>query len=299
MIAVVGIQFKKVGKVYYFDPEGYEFKRDQLVVVETSRGVECGRVLVPYKEVPDEEVVAPLRKVMRLATEEDIKKLEQNKIKEKEAFQVCQQKIREHNMEMKLIEAEYTFDGSKVLFYFTADGRVDFRDLVKDLATVFRMRIELRQIGVRDEAKTLGGLGICGRPLCCSTFLGEFDPVSIKMAKEQGLSLNPTKISGTCGRLMCCLKNEQNSYEDAVKRLPRVGDYVETPGGKGTVSEVNLLREKLKVKLEKGDESVVEAFLAEEVKVLKKPTPVKNQKEHAPKPREHKESEKSQKTLEK
>lgn len=292
MIAVVGIQFKKVGKVYYFDPEGYEFKKDQMVVVETSRGVECGRVLVPYKEVPDEDIVAPLRKVMRIATEEDIKQLERNKAKEKEAYKICQQKIREHNMEMKLIEAEYTFDGSKVLFYFTADGRVDFRDLVKDLANVFRMRIELRQIGVRDEAKTLGGLGICGRPLCCATFLGEFDPVSIKMAKEQGLSLNPTKISGTCGRLMCCLKNEQNSYEDAIKRLPRVGDFVETPDGKGTVSEVNLLRETLKVKLEKGDENVLETFPAEEVKVIKKPAVAKNAKENGAKPQENKENEK-------
>ncbi|MBC7764917.1 MAG: stage 0 sporulation family protein [Hyphomonadaceae bacterium] len=269
MVQVVGIRFKRVGKIYYFDPDNLEFQKSDRVIVETARGVECGEVVVSNREVPDDDIVAPLKKVMRIATQEDLVQLEQNKSREKEAFTTCLAKIREHKLEMKLIDAEYTFDGNKVLFYFTADGRVDFRNLVKDLALIFRTRIELRQIGVRDEAKMLGGLGICGRTLCCSTFLGEFEPVSIKMAKEQGLSLNPTKISGTCGRLMCCLKNEQDSYEDAIRRLPKVGAIVSTDQGNGIVVDVNLLRETLKLKLDKDNEKVYQVVKASEVKVIR------------------------------
>ena len=223
MAEVIGVRFKEVGKVYYFDPDNKKLKLDDTVIVETSRGVECGKVAIANKEVPDEEIVHPLKKLVRVATKEDLRRLEDNARKEKDAMKVCEQKIAEHGLEMKLVDVEYTFDNSKILFYFTADGRVDFRALVKDLASVFRTRIELRQIGVRDESKMLGGLGVCGRPFCCSSFLGEFHPVSIKMAKEQGLSLSPTKISGTCGRLMCCLKYEQEAYTDLLKHTPKVG----------------------------------------------------------------------------
>ena len=249
MVNVVGVRFKRAGKVYYFDPDNLDLKVGDNVIVETARGVEFGEVVIPLRQVPEEEIIAPLKKVMRIATEDDRKHAAENAKKEKEAFGICLQKIKNHNLEMKLIDVEYTFDNNKILFYFTADGRVDFRELVKDLASVFKTRIELRQIGVRDESKMMGGIGICGRELCCSSFLGEFQPVSIKMAKEQGLSLNPAKISGTCGRLMCCLKYEQEAYEQIIRKMPKVGAIVETPDGQGVVEEVYLLKEMLKVKL--------------------------------------------------
>ena len=255
MAVIIGVRFKEVSKIYYFDPDGKEYPLGELVIVETTRGVECGTVAIPNREVPDESITKPLKRVVRKASKEDRRRIEENHQKEKRAYRICQEKIAANKLEMKLVGVEYTFDNSKILFYFTADGRVDFRELVKDLASVFRTRIELRQIGVRDEAKMLGGLGICGRPFCCSSFLGEFQPVSIKMAKEQGLSLNPTKISGTCGRLMCCLKYEQEAYEDLVKRAPKQESFVETPDGAGTVSGVNLLRQTSQVRLESDPES--------------------------------------------
>ncbi|MBQ6498499.1 MAG: stage 0 sporulation family protein [Ruminococcus sp.] len=236
MAEVIGVRFKEVGKVYYFDPDGKKLKLNDTVIVETSRGVECGVIAIANKEISDEEIVHPLKKLIRIATKEDLNHLEDNRRKEKEALKICEQKVAEHGLGMKLVDVEYTFDNSKILFYFTADGRVDFRALVKDLAAVFRTRIELRQIGVRDESKMLGGLGVCGRPFCCSLFLGEFHPVSIKMAKEQGLSLSPTKISGTCGRLMCCLKYEQDAYTDLLRRTPKIGAIVKTPMGRGLVT---------------------------------------------------------------
>ena len=269
MAEVVGVRFKNVGKVYYFDPQGLILGKNTRVIVETARGIECGEVAMANREVPDEAVVHPLKKVIRAATPEDLAVLESNREKEKKASQICQQKIAEHELDMKLVDVEYTFDNNKILFYFTADGRIDFRDLVKDLASVFRTRIELRQIGVRDEAKMLGGLGICGNPFCCSTFLGEFQPVSIRMAKEQGLSLNPTKISGTCGRLMCCLKYEQEAYEDLIRTAPRVGALVGTPDGKGIVAEVSLLTGMLKVRLEKNDDNSINVYHKDDVKVLR------------------------------
>ena len=249
MAEVIGVRFKEVGKIYYFDTTGLTFKQGDKVIVETARGIECGTVALANKDVDDENIVHPLKPVLRQATENDLEHLKENKKREENALKICEEKIREHNLEMKLVDVEYTFDNSKILFYFTADGRVDFRQLVKDLANIFRTRIELRQIGVRDEAKMLGGLGICGKPFCCNSFLGEFQPVSIKMAKEQGLSLSPVKISGTCGRLMCCLKYEQDAYTDLLKHTPRVGNVVKTPEGKGTVVEVSLLTGKLKVKM--------------------------------------------------
>lgn len=269
MVQIVGVRFKRVGKIYYFDPNGFDITEDMHVIVETARGTEMGSVALKNGQVDEKTVVQPLRKVIRIATKEDYERVEENKKKEKEAFDICVKKIKEHNLEMKLIEVEYTFDLSKVLFYFTADGRVDFRDLVKDLASVFRTRIELRQIGVRDEAKMMGSYGICGRNLCCAQFLGDFVPVSIKMAKEQGLSLNPSKISGTCGRLMCCLKYEQEAYEDLLKVTPRQGAIVKTPDGKGTVESVSLLRGKLKVAIEGEREKVVKEFGVNDVKILK------------------------------
>lgn len=250
MAEVIGVRFKSVGKVYYFDPAGLAFQKGDQVIVETSRGVECGEVALPNREVRPEEIVSPLKPVIRMANEQDLRTVDKNRQKEREAFRICQQKIEKHKLVMKLVDVEYTFDNNKILFYFTADGRVDFRELVKDLASIFRTRIELRQIGVRDESKMLGGLGVCGRPFCCSTFLGEFQPVSIKMAKEQGLSLNPTKISGTCGRLMCCLKYEQDVYEELLKLTPKVGALVKTPEGRGIVSDVNLLTGALSVRLD-------------------------------------------------
>lgn len=248
MTRIIGVRFRPAGKVYYFAPGKFHIKKGQQVIVETARGIEFGNVVIGPKEVEDDQITQPLKSVIRLATNEDRRIEERNREKEKEAFQICLEKIRKHKLEMKLIDAEYTFDNNKVLFYFTADGRIDFRELVKDLAAVFRTRIELRQIGVRDETKIRGGIGICGRELCCHTYLSEFAPVSIKMAKEQNLSLNPTKISGVCGRLMCCLKHEQETYEDLNSRLPGIGDYVTArDGSKGEVSSVNVLRQLVKV----------------------------------------------------
>lgn len=248
MVKVIGVRFRNAGKIYYFAPGKYEIKSGQHVIVETARGIEYGYVVLGTREVEDGKVVQPLKSVIRMVTKEDEAVEEANKKKEKDAFKVCLEKIRKHNLEMKLIDVEYTFDNNKILFYFTADGRIDFRELVKDLAAVFKTRIELRQVGVRDETKIVGGIGICGRPLCCHSYLSEFIPVSIKMAKEQNLSLNPTKISGVCGRLMCCLKNEEETYEYLNSKLPNVGDYVTTDDGlKGEVHSVNVLRQTVKV----------------------------------------------------
>ena len=269
MIKVVGVRFKKAGKIYYFDPADMDIQKDTYVVVETARGIEFGECVIGIKEISEDDIVAPLKSVLRIATEEDINKHFKNKDKEKDAFDICLKKIQEHGLTMKLIDVEYTFDNNKVIFYFTADGRVDFRELVKDLATIFKTRIELRQIGVRDEAKMLGGLGPCGRTLCCSTFLGDFASVSIKMAKEQNLSLNPTKISGICGRLMCCLNYEQSTYEDIRKRMPKVGSIVKTNEGTGEVFSNNIVKESVKVKLRKGEEEILEEFKIENVELIK------------------------------
>ena len=269
MAEVIGVRFKNVGKIYYFDPIGLTFESGQKVIVETARGVECGQVVLANREVSDETVVSPLKPVMRLATERDLAVIEENRQKEKEAFTICQEKIAKHKLVMKLVDVEYTFDNNKILFYFTADGRVDFRELVKDLASIFRTRIELRQIGVRDESKMLGGLGICGRPFCCSSYLGEFQPVSIKMAKEQGLSLNPTKISGTCGRLMCCLKYEQENYEELLKITPKIGASVKTPDGRGTVVDANLLTGVLSVRMDAAPDAAPLSFHRREVSVIR------------------------------
>ena len=268
MAEIIGVKFKESGKIYYFDPAGQEVEVGTRVIVETSRGIECAVCAIANRDVSDESIVAPLKQLIRTATEEDLETLKQLKQDEKEALSICQKKIEKHNLDMKLVDVEYTFDKSKLLFYFTSDGRVDFRELVKDLASVFRTRIELRQIGVRDEAKMLGGLGICGRPFCCNSFLSDFQPVSIKMAKEQGLSLNPTKISGTCGRLMCCLKYEQDAYEDLIRSTPRQGAVVMTPEGKGVVCEVFLLRGRVNVRMDE-DEAVIKTFNKKEVKVIK------------------------------
>lgn len=269
MAEIIGVRFKTVGKVYYFDPVGKKLELGQKVIVETARGIECGEVVIKNRDVAQKEIVSPLKPMMRIATPQDLQTLEINKQKEKEAFEICQQKVDKHKLVMKLVDVEYTFDNNKILFYFTADGRVDFRDLVKDLAAVFRTRIELRQIGVRDESKMLGGLGVCGRPFCCSTFLGEFQPVSIKMAKEQGLSLNPAKISGTCGRLMCCLKYEQDVYEELLKLTPKVGAYVKTLEGKGTVTDANLLTGKLTVRLEQNKDAAPVVCNRDDVVLIK------------------------------
>ena len=267
MVKVIGIRFRTAGKVYYFDPKDIELKRGEHVIVETARGVEFGTVVMPPTDMEDNEVTQPLKPVMRKATQEDAEKEKKNREKEKEAFKICKEKIVKHGLDMKLIDAEYTFDNNKVLFYFTADGRVDFRDLVKDLASVFKTRIELRQIGVRDETKILGGIGFCGRPLCCHTYLSDFAPVSIKMAKEQNLSLNPTKISGICGRLMCCLKNEEETYEELNRKLPNNGDTVTTDDGfKGEVVSVNVLRQLVKVVIEEGDEREIKEYKASQLK---------------------------------
>lgn len=276
MIKVVGVRFRTAGKIYYFDPKNYKIAVGDHVIVETARGVEYGTVMIAPKELPPEKVIQPLKPVIRVATPEDEKIEEKNHQKEKEAFKICIEKIQKHKMEMKLVDAEYTFDNNKLLFYFTADGRIDFRELVKDLASVFRTRIELRQIGVRDETKILGGIGICGRPLCCNTFLSEFAPVSIKMAKEQNLSLNPSKISGVCGRLMCCLKNEEETYEYLNSRLPNTGDYVTTDDRlKGEVHSVNVLRQTVKVLVEVDDEKEIREYRVNQLKF--KP---KRKKEH-------------------
>ena len=266
MTKVIGVRFRTAGKIYFFDPLNFEIKRGDHVIVETARGIEFGTVMTGVTEVEDEKVIQPLKPVIRIANQRDIEQEANNKIKEKEAFRVCLEKIRKHELEMKLIDAEYTFDNNKVLFYFTADGRIDFRELVKDLASVFKTRIELRQIGVRDETKIVGGIGICGRPLCCHSYLSDFIPVSIKMAKEQNLSLNPTKISGVCGRLMCCLKNEEETYEELNRRLPGIGDYVTTEDGlKGEVQSVNVLRQLVKVVVEQGDEKEIKEYPVEQL----------------------------------
>ncbi|GAM16404.1 PSP1 domain-containing protein [Mesobacillus selenatarsenatis] len=262
MYDVVGVRFKKAGKIYYFDPGDLSIQKDEFVIVETVRGVEYGRVVTPRKQVGEKDVVLPLKKVVRIADQKDRLIVEENKTAAKEAYDVCSDKVNEHQLDMKLVDVEYTFDRNKVIFYFTADGRVDFRELVKDLASIFRTRIELRQIGVRDEAKMLGGIGPCGRMLCCSTFLGDFDPVSIKMAKDQNLSLNPTKISGLCGRLMCCLKYENDEYESAKEQLPDLGEMIVTPDGTGKVVGLNILERVMKVDIP-GQERVLEYTLEE------------------------------------
>ena len=269
MLNIVGVRFKEVGKTYYFDPLDFELKVGDYVIVETVRGVECGKVVIENRQIEDEEAVKPLKEIIRIATENDLDKVKKNKEKEKDAFDICLKKIEAHKLDMKLVDAEYTFEGNKVIFYFTADGRVDFRELVKDLAGIFRVRIELRQIGVRDESKMKGGLGICGRPFCCNSFLGDFQPVSIKMAKEQGLSLNPVKISGTCGRLMCCLKYEQESYEHLLRITPKVGALVSTEDGKGTVVDVDLLRGLIKVRLDRRPEAAPGIYDRQAVKLIK------------------------------
>ena len=267
MKEVIGVRFRQAGKIYYFGPNGMEVNCGDHVIVETARGVEYGKVVLGKREVSDEELVAPVKNIIRVANEKDEEKVLENKEKEKKAKQICLEKIKKHGLEMKLIGVEYTFDNNKVLFYFTADGRIDFRELVKDLAAVFRTRIELRQIGVRDETKTLGGIGICGRELCCKTFLADFNPVSIKMAKDQNLSLNPTKISGVCGRLMCCLKNEQETYEYLNSKLPDVGDMVNTRDGqRGEVVSVNVLRQTVKLVIEHNDEREIKEYKIDELK---------------------------------
>lgn len=267
MIRVIGVRFRTAGKIYYFDPGKLDIKRGAHVIVETARGIEYGTVVGEPREVTDDKVIQPLKAVLRVATPKDDEQEAANKEKEKEAFKICLEKIRKHELQMKLIDAEYTFDNNKVLFYFTADGRIDFRELVKDLASVFKTRIELRQIGVRDETKILGGIGICGRCLCCHTYLSEFAPVSIKMAKEQNLSLNQTKISGVCGRLMCCLKNEQETYEELNKKLPGIGDTVTMQDGlQGTVQSVNVLRQRVKVIVEINDEKEIQEYPVSELK---------------------------------
>lgn len=271
MAEVVGVRFKDNGKVYYFDPDSKSYSKGENVIVETVRGIECGQVATANNTVNDEEIIHPLKKVIRTANKEDLRTLEHNRQKETEAFTFCEEKVEQLGLLMKLVEVECTFDGSKILFYFTADDRVDFRELVKILAAQYRTRIEMRQIGVRDVSKMLGGLGICGRPFCCSQFLDDFHPVSIKMAKEQGLSLNPTKISGTCGRLLCCLKYEQDSYEYLNKITPRVGSVVETKEGRGTVTESNLLTGKLKVCLDRRPEALPAEYNRKEVKLVRKP----------------------------
>jgi len=272
LIDIIGVRFKKVGKIYFFDPGDMQIEKGTAVIVETTRGIEYGFTEIGRRPEPEENVVQPLKRVIRIATEEDANQRELNKVREREAFGICIEKIKSHGLDMKLIEVELTFDQNKIIFYFTSDGRVDFRELVKDLASIFRIRIELRQIGVRDEAKILNGVGICGRTLCCATFLGEFQPVSIKMAKEQNLSLNPTKISGICGRLMCCLKYEEDTYEYLNRGLPNVGDTVRTQDGEGEVLSVNVLRQIVKAAVRKktSDIPVVGFYSIREIKVLEK-----------------------------
>lgn len=269
MANIIGVRFKKPGKIYFFDPDGKQVDRGQYVIVETSMGMEYGEVVISNRQLPQEKIVAPLKKIIRIATPKDAKQNEENKKQEKEAFKVCEQKIAEHKLNMKLMDVEFKFDKSKILFFFTADGRIDFRDLVKDLATIYKTRIELRQIGVRDEIKRLGGNGICGRELCCCSFLGNFETVSIKMAKDQKISLNPSKIAGNCGRLMCCLQYEQNVYEEKLKRLPRVGAIVKTNDGEGEVCGIETLKEIIKVKFRDGDETFFKKYNASDVKIIK------------------------------
>ena len=269
MVKVVSVRFKENGKVYFFDPAGLDIQRGSYVIVDTARGLECGYAVQGSHDESSEKIVKPLKAVERVATKQDIEKMKQNRLDEKKAFDICLEKIEKHKLEMKLIDVEYTFDRSKVLFYFTADGRVDFRELVKELASIFRTRIELRQRGVRDESKLMGGVGVCGQPFCCSRFLSDFTPVSIKMAKEQGLSLNPTKISGCCGRLMCCLSYEQNVYEHLNKLTPSIGSYVKTADGNGIVVEVSLLASKLKVSLDKNRDGAPKEYLVKDVSLIR------------------------------
>ena len=269
MQEIVGVKFKKLGKVYFFNPNGLVLEKGQNVIVETARGIEYGEIATPNSTVTEEKIVAPLKDVLRVATEEDTKTFLENEKKSAEAYKICEEKILKHGLDMKLIEVEYTFDNTKLLFYFTADGRIDFRDLVKELAAIYKTRIELRQIGVRDEVKMLGGYGMCGRELCCCNHLSDLNPVSIKMAKEQGLSLNPTKISGVCGRLMCCLKHEQEVYEEKLSRLPTPGSIVKTPEGTGTVEDVEVLKELVKVKLKNEDTFVKKVFKNSEIEIIK------------------------------
>ena len=273
MVRVTGVRFRTAGKIYFFDPLEFDIKRNDHVIVETARGIEFGTVVAGIMEVAEDKVVQPLKPVIRIANRRDMEQEAANRVKEKEAFQICLERIRSHGLEMKLIDAEYTFDNNKVLFYFTADGRIDFRELVKDLAGIFKTRIELRQIGVRDETKIVGGIGICGRSLCCNSYLSDFVPVSIKMAKEQNLSLNPAKISGVCGRLMCCLKNEEETYEELNRRLPNIGDYVTLEGGlKGEVQSVNVLRQLVKVIVDAGDEKEIKEYPVERLHFRRKHT---------------------------
>lgn len=280
---IIGVRFKKPGKIYFFDPGDLQVDLKDYVIVETSQGEEMGEVAICNRKLPDEKLVAPLKPIIRIATEEDKKHNEENKKKEKEAFEICQQKIKKHKLDMNLLDVEYKFDNSKILFFFTADGRIDFRELVKDLAAVFKTRIELRQIGVRDEVKRIGGNGVCGRELCCCSFLGNFETVSIKMAKEQNISLNPSKISGNCGRLMCCLKYEQDVYEDKLSRIPKVGSIVKTEDGEGIVESIETLKEIIRVKLKDGDETFYKKFNAKDVTLIKGP----ENEEEDPEEKEH------------
>ena len=266
---IVGVRFKKPGKIYFFDPDGKQVKKCEYVIVETSMGMEYGEVVIANRQLPQEKIVAPLKKIIRVANHQDAKQNEENKKQEKEAFKVCEKKIKEHGLPMKLMDVEFKFDKSKILFFFTADGRIDFRDLVKDLAAIYKTRIELRQVGVRDEVKRLGGNGVCGRELCCCSFLGNFETVSIKMAKEQNVSLNPSKISGNCGRLMCCLQYEQNVYEEKLKRLPKIGAIVKTADGQGEVCGLETIKEIVKVKFKDGDETFFKKYNAKDIKIIK------------------------------
>ena len=270
MANIIGVRFKKPGKIYFFDPDGKIVSIGDHVIVETAMGKEYGEVMIANRSLPDKKLVAPLKKIIRIATEKDRKQNEQNKKDEKEAFNICEDKIKEYKLDMKLMEAEYKFDKSKLLFFFTADGRIDFRELVKDLASIFKTRIELRQIGVRDEVRRLGGNGVCGRELCCCSFLGNFDTVSIKMAKEQNVSLNPSKISGNCGRLMCCLKYEQEVYEEKLKKIPGIGSIVETEDGKGEVCGIETLKERIKVKFKDEEETFFKRYYLKDVKIIKR-----------------------------
>ena len=269
MKKIIGVRFKRLGKIYFFDPKWLEVKKGENVIVETSQGEEIAEVVVTNRLVEEEKITTPLKKVLRLASQRDLKHAEECRKKEKEAFEVCKKKIKEHGLEMTLTDVEYKFDNSKILFYFTADGRIDFRELVKDLAAIYKTRIELRQIGVRDEVKRIGGNGVCGRELCCCSFLRDFETVSIKMAKEQNMSLNPSKISGNCGRLMCCLKYEQDVYEDKLKRLPNVGAIVKTPDGEGEIDTIEILKEVVRVKFKNGDIYNYKKYPASEIKVIK------------------------------
>lgn len=269
MANIIGVRFKKTGKIYFFDPDGKQLSTGKHVIVETSMGMEYGEVAIANRQLPQEKIVAPLKKIIRVATKQDAKQNEENKKQEKEAFQLCEKKIKEHGLDMKLMDVEFKFDKSKILFFFTADGRIDFRELVRDLASIYRTRIELRQVGVRDEVKRIGGNGVCGRELCCCSFLGNFETVSIKMAKEQNVSLNPSKISGNCGRLMCCLQYEQNVYEDKLKKLPKIGAIVKTEDGKGEVCGIETLKEIVKVKFKDGEDTFFKKYDAKDIKIIK------------------------------